>query len=208
MWKDFIQCGLRVDVMEVVQDIGFAVFDEFVRPADALDLGVDARAVEVVDAGRAEAVEQDVVFEGADDLGLAGDFFQQLGIKRFDETRIDESDRVALFFEQLFGLNREVEEGPETDEGNVFAFLDQFAFAELDGRGDGVDGSAVDHASWVTDGGRAFVVSGHPFEHGDEFRFVLRLHVDDVGDVSEITDIEQAVVGRAVVSRKSAAVHA
>ena len=49
---------------------------------------------------------------------------------------------------------------------------------------------------------------GHRPEHVDEFVFILRLHVHDVGDVAEVADVEEAVMRRAVVAAQAGAIHA
>ena len=74
------------------EDIGFAVLDESVWPADAFDGSVDAGGVEVFDDAAAEAVVEDVVFERADDAGAAGEAFDGGGVERFDPARVDEGD--------------------------------------------------------------------------------------------------------------------
>ena len=56
-----------------------AMFDEFVGPGDAFDGGVDAVVVEEFDDGCAEAVEEDVVFEGAEDFAFAAVFGEDGG---------------------------------------------------------------------------------------------------------------------------------
>ena len=55
-------------------------------------------------------------------------------------------------------------------------------------------------AARVADGDGAGVVVRHGPEHVDEFVLILRLHVDDAGDVAEVADVEEAVMGRAVVA--------
>ena len=63
-------------------------------------------------------------------------------------------------------------------------------------------------AARVADGDRAGVVVGHRPEHVDELVFILRLHVDDVRDVAQIADVEEAVVRWAVVAAQAGAIHA
>ena len=63
-------------------------------------------------------------------------------------------------------------------------------------------------AARIADGDRAGMVVGHRPKHVAEFIFVLRLHVDDSGNLPEVADIEEAVVGRAVVAGKAGAIHA
>ena len=63
--KDFVEGCLRADVVELLKDVGLAVLDEGVRPADAFDFGGDSGIVEVLDAGGTEAVHQHMVLEGA-----------------------------------------------------------------------------------------------------------------------------------------------
>lgn len=67
--------------MELVEDLRLAVFDELVRPADALHAGGDACIVEVLDAGSAEAIGEDVILEGAEHLAAPRDLFQEGGVE-------------------------------------------------------------------------------------------------------------------------------
>ena len=89
----------RGEAVELAEGFGFAVFDELVRPADPLDRRVDAGVVEIFNHRGAEAVEQDVVFEGADDFAFPGEFLEHGGVERLDEARVDERDRESLRFE-------------------------------------------------------------------------------------------------------------
>jgi hypothetical protein len=74
MLEDLLHGGFRGEAVEFAEGIRFAVLDEFVGPADALDRGVDAGGRGGVRSRRAEAVEQDVVLEGADDAALFREF--------------------------------------------------------------------------------------------------------------------------------------
>jgi len=96
--EDLGDGGSRGEAVEFAEGVLFAVLDELVRPADALDGGVDARGVEVVDDGRAETVEQDVVLEGAEHAAFAGVGFERRGVHRLDEARVDEGDGEAAGF--------------------------------------------------------------------------------------------------------------
>ena len=70
MGQHFFDRRVRGEAVERAEDVGFSVFDELVRPADALDGRVDAGGMKVLDDAGAEAVEQDVVLEGAEDAAL------------------------------------------------------------------------------------------------------------------------------------------
>ena len=52
----------------------------------------------------------------------------------------------------------------------------------------------------VTHGDGAGIVMRHCPEHVHEFIFIFRLHVHPIGDVPEITDIEQTMVRWAIVA--------
>ena len=62
-------------------------------------------------------------------------------------------------------------------------------------------------AARVADRDRA-VVAQRGVEHVDEHRLVARRHQRDVGQTSQVGDVEGAVVGRAVVADEAGAVHA
>jgi len=70
--------------------------------------------------------------------------------------------------------------------------------------GDAFGTRAGPGAARITDRDRAGAVVRDRPEHVDEFVFILRLHVDEVRDVPEIADIEEAVVRRAVVAAEPA----
>ena len=190
------------------EDIGFAVLDESVWPADAFDWSVDAGGVEVFDDAAAEAVVEDVVFEGADDAGAAGEAFEGGGVERFDPARVDEGDGVAHGGEHGGGGFGHFEERAETDEADVAAFGEDLGFTDFEELGGLFDGFSGERAARVADGGGAVVVIDHGPEHVDEFVFVFGLHVDEAGDVAEVADVEEPVVGGAVVAAEAAAVHA
>src|SRR6266480_71736 len=59
----------------------------------------------------------------------------------------------------------------------------------------------------VADGDRTSVVVRHRPEHIDKFIFIFRLHVHPIRDVPQITDIEQAMMGWAVVTTQSSTIH-
>ena len=88
------------------------------------------------------------------------------------------------------------------------AVLHDFGFADLEQFRRRLRLRAGAGAARVADGDRTRVVVRHRPEHVDEFVFILRLHVDDVGDVAQVADVEEAVVRRAVVAAQAGAIHA
>lgn len=62
-------------------------------------------------------------------------------------------------------------------------------------------------ASWVADEDGAFVVEAG-IDHVYEFIFIFGLHEDGAWDGAEVGDIEESVVGGAVVCGEAGSVHA
>ncbi|MEY5016367.1 MAG: hypothetical protein RIS92_2725 [Verrucomicrobiota bacterium] len=85
---------------------------------------------------------------------------------------------------------------------------DDFRFADFEKFWLGGRGGAGAGAAWVADGDGAGIVVVHRPQHVNELGFVLGGAEDEVGHVAEVADVEEAVVGRAVVSGEAAAVHA
>jgi hypothetical protein len=86
------------EFVQIAEDFGLAVLDEFIRPRDAFYGRVDAGFVQEFDHRSAKTVFDDVVLEGADDAAFSAVFFNHSGIERLDETWVNEGDRVAFFF--------------------------------------------------------------------------------------------------------------
>ena len=78
--------------MEFAEGFRFPVFDEFIRPTDALDGSVKTCGMKIFDDACAETIEQNVILEGAENPAFTGVFLQHGGIHRLDETWIDEGD--------------------------------------------------------------------------------------------------------------------
>ena len=70
------------------------------------------------------------------------------------------------------------------------------------------DLSAGTGTSRVTNGDRPGVVVCHGPEHVDKVIFVFWLHMQPIRDVTQIADVEQAVMGRAIVAAQPGPVHA
>jgi hypothetical protein len=60
----------------------------------------------------------------------------------------------------------------------------------------------------VADSNRTSVVMRHRPKHIDKFIFIFRLHVHPIRDVAQITDVEQAMMRRAIITTQSCAIHA
>ena len=82
-----------------------------------------------------------------------------------------------------------------------------FGFADLEGLRVFFDWSAGADAARIADGDGAVVLERGE-QHVLQLVLVLGVHVDDVGDAAQIADVEEAVVGGAVVAGEAAAVHA
>ena len=97
---------------------------------------------------------------------------------------------------------------PRPKRATCGAVLDDFGLADFEQTRLLLGLRAGAGAARVADGDGAVVVVGHGPEHVDEFVLILGLHVDDVRDVAQVADVEEAVVGGAVVAAEAAAVHA
>ena len=184
------------------------MFDKFIRPADALDRGGDRRVAEQLKHAGTKAVVQDMVFHGDHDLAFLGVSADEFCIEWFDETWIDEGDGVAEGLEFLLGFQGDLIHVAEADDGDIVSVLDDLAFADFQQGGFRFWLGTNAGTTWVTDGGGAVIVVGHGPEHIDEFVLILGLHVDDSGDGAEVGDIEQAVMGRTIITGKATSVHA
>lgn len=78
------------------KDLGLSMLHEFIGPTDSLDGSMDDFVVEKFDDGKAESIEEDVVFESTDDGRFCGLFGDCSGVERLDPTRIDQGDTVAF----------------------------------------------------------------------------------------------------------------
>ena len=208
MSHDLLEGGLSRETVELHENVRLAVLYEFIRPGDPFDRDLNFGVVEEFDDPAAEAVMDDVIFEGADDLGVACGTFDGFAVQRLDEAGIDECDGESSLLEQGLRFLGHAEESAEPDESDVRAFADDFRFAELDRIHHSVDRCAVDWAAWVADRRWAGFVVGHPFQHRDELRFIRGGHVDDAGDGSQVADVEESVVSRAVIAGEATTVHA
>ena len=113
-----------------------AVFDEFIRPADALDGGVDAGVVEVLDDRRAEAVEQDVVLEGAERPCTLRAYFSMTAVSSGLMKRgLMRATERPLASSCVFVALGHFEHGAEADERDVGAVGDDFGLADFEERG-------------------------------------------------------------------------
>ncbi len=185
-----------------------AMLDELIRPADADDGRRDTLVGEVFHDGAAEAVVEDVVFHGADDFAAAGEELNGGGIEGLDPAGVDDGGGVSLFFEFGGGLKGGLAHVAEGDDGDAGSVAEDFGFSDFEELGFLFwDGSGAGSPGVANADGTVVVVDHRP-KHVDEFIFVLGLHVDEAGDGTEETDIEQSVVRGAVVPGKSGAVHA
>lgn len=86
------------EFVQIAEDFGLAVLDEFIRPGDAFYGRVDAGFVQEFDHRSTKTVFDDVVLEGADDAAFLRVAFNHCGIERLDETWVDQGDRITFFF--------------------------------------------------------------------------------------------------------------
>ena len=161
----------------------------------------------MLDDGGAEAVVEDMVFDGAEDFAAAGEKLDCRGVEGLDPTGVDDRRGDTEFFQFLGGGEGEFAHVAEREDGRACAVPQNLGFADLEKLGFFRWNDSRAGAARVADGGGAFVVGDRP-EHVGELGFVLRLHVDDAGDGSQVADVEEAVVRGAVVAGEAGAVHA
>ena len=192
----------------LAEDIDGAVFDELVWPADADHGDGDPGVVEVFDDRAAEAIVEDMIFESAEEVGAPGEEIDGIGVEGFDPAGVDHGGADALGFEDGGGLFGDLAHPAEAEEGDFGAMFDDFGVADFEDFGLEFGDDARADAAGVADGDGAARVVDHRPEHIDELVFVFGLHVDEIGDVAEVPDIEEAVVGGAVVAAEATAIHA
>ena len=88
------------------------------------------------------------------------------------------------------------------------AVSDHFGLADFQQLRLGFGPGSNPRPAGIADGDGTLVVVRHRPEHVGEFLLVLGLHEDQVRDVAQVADVEQAVVRRAVVAAETGAVHA
>ncbi len=202
-----MDCGFDGEAVFLTEDRDGAVLDELVGPADADDRGFDALVGQMLNDGGAVAVVEDMVFHRAEDFATAGEKFDRGGVERLDPTGIDDRRGDTEFFQFLGCGQGEFTHVAESEDRRARAVAQNLGFSDLEklwffrwnGSGAGAAG--------VADGGGAFVVGDRP-EHVGELGFVLRLHVDDAWDGTEVADVKEAVVRGSVVAGEAGAVHA
>ena len=86
------------EFVEIAEDFGLAVLDEFIGPGDAFYGRVDAGFVQEFDHRSTKTVFDDVVLESANDAAFFRVAFDHSSIERLDETWIDQGDRITFFF--------------------------------------------------------------------------------------------------------------
>src|SRR6266404_444709 len=158
--------------------------------------------------GAPETVVQNVIFNRADYFHAAGEEFERAGVERLDPAWIDERDGDALFFELLRRFFSDFEHVAEAEDRDVTSMLDDFSLPDLEELGFSFWFCARAGTARITNGDRSGVVIRHCPKHVGEFVFVLWLHMDPIRDMTQITDIEQAMVGRAIVATQTGAIHA
>ena len=132
MLQRFLDSSLYGETVLGAKDVRLAVLDEFIRPADTLNRGVDAGIVEMLNDGSTEAVMEHVIFKGENHRAELGELINAIGIERLDPARIHESHGIAEFLESLPSLLGHFEHVAESEERNVAALAHDFGFADFE----------------------------------------------------------------------------
>ena len=184
------------------------MLNELIRPTDAHHRCVDHLRVEMFHDGATEAVMQDVIFQSANHFHAAGKEFEGARVDRFDPARVDQGHGNTLGLQFAGGFLRHLEHISQAKDGDVPSMLDHFGFADFEQLGLGFRFGAGAGPARVAHGDRSGIIIGHGPKHVDELVFILRLHVHDVRYVAQIPNIEEAVMGRAIVAAQTRPVHA
>jgi hypothetical protein len=159
--------------------------------------------------GRAEPALQHALLDGHQQVVLRGQSGDEVDVERLDEARVGDRDRDVVLGQQRGGLPGLGHPGavPE-DRHAAVALAQQLASADVD-RHD-LLGSGQRHAealaARVAQRGRA-VVEQRGAQHVAQHRLVARGHRDHVRQRAQVGDVEDPVVGRAVVADQAGAVH-
>ncbi len=148
-----------------------------------------------------------MVLEGDDGGGAGGVAQQQGAVERLDEAGVDDGGRDADLIEAGGELPGHGQQRAETEDDDLASLSHDPGGADRDGLRSGLERGAGACAARVADGAGAGVEL-RGAEHIGELVLVGRDHVDEVGDRAQVGDVEEAVVGSAVVARKAAAIHA
>ena len=132
MLQRFLDSSLYGETVLGAQNIRFAVLNEFIRPANTLNRGVDAGLVEVLHDGSTEAVMEHVIFKGEKHWAELGELIDAIGIEWLNPARIDESHGIPEFLESLSGLLGHFEHVAKSEECNVAALADDFCFTDFE----------------------------------------------------------------------------
>ena len=200
MGFDFCDGGFRGESVFLAQDRNGAVFDKLVGPANADDGNVYIRIAKLFHNGGSVTIVQNVVFESADDFAAAGEKFERGDVHRFDPARVDKGNGNTFRFEEAGGFFGHFKHVAKAEEGDLATWLDDFGFADFEDFWGGFGNGSSPCTARIADGGGTILMVRHGPEHVDKFVFVARLHEDQAGDVAEVTDVEKAVVGGAVVA--------
>ena len=205
--QDFGECGFDGDAVLCAKSVDFAVLDEIVGPADANDGNRHAHVVEGFDDGRAEAAHLDVVFEGDEAGDAACVKLEHFAIERLDETGIDDGGGEAFALEALSQLLGQGQQVAESEDGEVGAVGDDLRLADGKNFGGGLAGNSGDGATWIADGAGTGQRE-RSLHHVGEFVFVAGRHENHFRNAAQVSDVEEAVVGGAIVAGEPGAIHA
>src|SRR6266404_1558658 len=178
----------------LAKDWDCAVLDKLIGPADAHDWRIDHLRVQMFHDGAAKTVVQNMIFDRADHFHAAREKFEGAGVHRLYPTRIDERNGNSFFFQlarRFFGNFKHV---AEAEDRHIAPVLHDFGLTDLQKFGFRFDFHTRTGAARITDGDWTGIIVGHCPEHVDKLIIVLQLHVHPVRHVSQVTDVEQAVM--------------
>src|SRR6266498_1509471 len=148
----------------------------------------------------AKTIVQHMVFDRTHRFDATREKFERASVQWFDPSWIDECDGNSFLFKfarRFLGYFKHVAQSKNC---YVASVLNDFGLANLEKFGFRFNFCARTGTARITDSDRAGVVVRHGPEHVDKFIFVLWLHVPPVRDVSQVPDVEQAVMRWAVVA--------
>ena len=87
--EHFLNQSVRRDAVFLAQDRNRPVLDEFIGPADAQDRRIDPLRMQMLHHGTAEAVVENMIFNGTNNFHAAREKLERPGVEWFDPARID-----------------------------------------------------------------------------------------------------------------------
>ena len=183
------------------------MLDELVGPSDAHHRNVAADLFECFEHRRSKSAHLHVIFKGDKGGDAASVGLQHFAIDGLDEPRIDDRRGVAVALQLRSQLPGHGGHGAEAENGHVGAVGQHLGFADGQHRRFGLAGNTGHGAARIADGTRPGQLERR-LHHVGQFVLVLGRHQHQAGNAAQVGNVEEPVMGGAVVAGEPGAVHA